>query len=300
MMISSTDMRGLSAPYGVRNAAAVSRVMFVPSKRISPLVDGSSRISKRPRVDLLQPDSPTRPSVSPDWMVSATSSTARNGILCRCRKPPVRMAKCLVRPSASTSGVTFRPPPELGCRPRCDQVRSWNVPMHGDHKRLHLHADLAEAVGVPRVNIFTGENGLPLENDESGARWGKPEQSGMVFVDGVEIGDVADVALRDRRMLSADGIFIVVATIAAQDGSSVVPPEVLARGVPFIDDTGDQFVDELREAVEDALDRAAEQGIHDIEPLRAVAARRSGELHLRPSQASADGAARRRRSLNQT
>ena len=57
----------------------------------------------------------------------------------------------------------------------------------------------------------------------------------MVFVDGVDIGDVTDVALRDRRMLSADGIFIIVATVSEQDGSSVVPPEVLARGVPFLD-----------------------------------------------------------------
>jgi ribonuclease J len=88
----------------------------------------------------------------------------------------------------------------------------------------------------------------------------------MVFVDGVDIGDVADVALRDRRMLSADGIFIVVATVSEQDGSSVVPPEVLARGVPFLDE-GDGFVDELREAVEDTLDRAAEQRITDIDAL---------------------------------
>ncbi len=55
----------------------------------------------------------------------------------------------------------------------------------------------------------------------------------MIFVDGVEIGDVADVALRDRRMLSADGIFVVVVTIAEQDGSSVAEPEVIFRGVPF-------------------------------------------------------------------
>jgi ribonuclease J len=142
------------------------------------------------------------------------------------------------------------------------------MPMHGDHKRLHLHAGLAEAVGVPRENIFTLDNGLPLEIDAKGARVGKQEKAGMVFVDGVEIGDVADVALRDRRTLSADGIFIVVATIAAQDGSSVVPPEVLARGVPFIDDANDAFLDDLREAVEDALDRAAEQHISDIEPLQ--------------------------------
>ena len=54
----------------------------------------------------------------------------------------------------------------------------------------------------------------------------------MIFVDGVDIGDVADVALRDRRMLSADGIFVVVATISEQDGSSVAEPEVILRGVP--------------------------------------------------------------------
>jgi len=142
------------------------------------------------------------------------------------------------------------------------------MPVHGDHRRLALHAELARAVGVPPENIFTADNGLPLEIDGRGARLGKPEQAGMVFVDGVEIGDVADVALRDRRMLSADGIFIVVATVSAQDGSSVVPPEVLARGVPFLSGDADAFLDELREAVEDSLDRAAAQQIADIEPLQ--------------------------------
>jgi ribonuclease J len=103
------------------------------------------------------------------------------------------------------------------------------LPVHGDHKRMHLHARLAEAVGIDPDDIFKGENGLPLEIDERGARFGEPEQSGMIFVDGVDIGDPADVALRDRRMLSADGIFIVVATVSEQDGESVAPPEVIFR-----------------------------------------------------------------------
>src|ERR671931_2080018 len=110
------------------------------------------------------------------------------------------------------------------------------MPVHGDFKRIRLHAQLAEAVGIEPDCVLRGENGLPLEIDERGARFGSREQSGMIFVDGVDIGDVADVALRDRRMLSADGIFIVVATISEQDGTSVVAPEVLARGVPFLDD----------------------------------------------------------------
>jgi len=91
--------------------------------------------------------------------------------------------------------------------------------------------------------------GLPLDIDERGARFGSPEQSGMIFVDGVEIGDMADVALRDRRMLSADGIFIVVVTIAEQDGRSVADPEVIFRGVPFLDQA-DELLEEIRATVE--------------------------------------------------
>jgi ribonuclease J len=143
------------------------------------------------------------------------------------------------------------------------------MPVHGDFKRMLLHSKLAEAVGVPAENVFRVENGVPLEIDASGARLGKPETAGMVFVDGVDIGDVTDVALRDRRMLSADGIFIVVATISEQDGSSVVAPEVLARGVPFLDDGG-EIIEELRNAVEDSLDRAAEQRITEIEVLESM------------------------------
>ena len=141
------------------------------------------------------------------------------------------------------------------------------MPFHGDYKRILLHSQLAEAVGVHPSNIFRGENGRPLELDESGARFGANERAGMIFVDGVDIGDVTDVALRDRRMLSADGIFIVVATISEQDGSSVVAPEVLARGVPFLDDDG-TIVEEVRQAVEDSLDRAADQRITEIEVLQ--------------------------------
>src|SRR3712207_310335 len=143
------------------------------------------------------------------------------------------------------------------------------MPMHGDHKRILLHARLAEAVGVPREGIFRSQNGTPLEITASGARLGEPEHHGLVFVDGVDIGDPADVALRDRRMLSADGILIVVATISEEDGSSVVAPEVLARGVPFLDD-GDSFFDAVRDAVEDALDRAADQQITETEVVEQI------------------------------
>jgi ribonuclease J len=141
------------------------------------------------------------------------------------------------------------------------------MPVHGDHRRLRLHGELAEAVGIPTERIFRGENGSPLEIDGSGARFGGREQAGMIFVDGVDVGDIEDVALRDRRMLSADGIFIVVATISEQDGRSVVPPEVIFRGVPFLEEQ-DGFVDELRGAVDDSLVRSAVEEIREIDLLQ--------------------------------
>jgi ribonuclease J len=141
------------------------------------------------------------------------------------------------------------------------------MPFHGDFKRLRLHSQLAEAVGVAPEDIFQGDNGLPLEIDTRGARFGSREQSGMIFVDGVEIGDMADVALRDRRMLSADGIFIVVVTIAEQDGHSVTDPEVIFRGVPFLDQA-DELLEEIRATVEATLKRAAKEQIREVDQLQ--------------------------------
>jgi len=120
---------------------------------------------------------------------------------------------------------------------------------------------------VPPEDIFQGDNGLPLDIDARGARFGKREQSGMIFVDGVEIGDMADVALRDRRMLSADGIFIVVVTIAEQDGSSVADPEVIFRGVPFLDQA-DELLEEIRATVDSSLRHAAREEIREVDLLQ--------------------------------
>jgi ribonuclease J len=141
------------------------------------------------------------------------------------------------------------------------------MPVHGDHKRLHLHAELAGAVGIPPERVFRGQNGLPLEIDRGGARFGDPERSGMIFVDGVDIGDPADVALRDRRMLSADGIFIVVVTIAEQDGRSVTDPEMILRGVPFMDEA-DELLEEIRAGVDATLARAAAEEIREVDQLQ--------------------------------
>ena len=137
------------------------------------------------------------------------------------------------------------------------------MPVHGDHQRLRLHAGLAEAVGIERERIFQGRNGLPLEIDERGARFGEDVHAGVIFVDGVNVGEPDDVALRDRREISADGIFIVVATISSEDGAVVADPEVIFRGVAFLDEA-DALVEELKDVIEDSLEDAADAGTREL------------------------------------
>jgi len=137
------------------------------------------------------------------------------------------------------------------------------MPIHGDFQRLRLHAELAQSVGVKPECIFQGRNGLPLEIDADGARFGEDVHAGVIFVDGVNVGEPDDVALRDRREISADGIFIVVATISSDDGSVVADPEVIFRGVSFTAEA-DALVDELKDIVEDSLEEAAEAGTREL------------------------------------
>jgi ribonuclease J len=133
------------------------------------------------------------------------------------------------------------------------------MPVHGDYKRLRLHSELAEAVGIESERIFQGRNGLPLEVDGSGAGFGEDIHAGVIYVDGVNIGEPDDAALRDRREISADGIFIVVATISSDDGTIVADPEVIFRGVAFLEEA-DALVEDLKDLVEDQLDEAAKAG----------------------------------------
>jgi ribonuclease J len=138
------------------------------------------------------------------------------------------------------------------------------MPVHGDHKRLRLHAELAQAVGIDPADIFRGRNGLPLELDESGAGFGEDIHAGTMYVDGVNIGDPDDAALRDRREISADGIFIVVVTISSDDGAVVADPEVIFRGVAFVEEA-DALVEELSDLVEDAIEEAADAGTREVD-----------------------------------
>ena len=92
------------------------------------------------------------------------------------------------------------------------------MPVHGEFRMLAAHAQLAREGGVPEDRIVLAENGSVVELRDGVPRIVDEVEAGMTFVDGLGVGDVHDVALRDRRRLSEDGILIVVATLAAQDG----------------------------------------------------------------------------------
>ena len=104
------------------------------------------------------------------------------------------------------------------------------MPVHGEFRMLAAHARLAEESGVPEEAILVAENGAVVELTPKGASIVDQIETGVTLVDGLGVGDVADVALRDRRHLAEDGVLIVVTTLASSDGNIVASPELIARG----------------------------------------------------------------------
>src|SRR5262245_34591799 len=105
------------------------------------------------------------------------------------------------------------------------------MPIHGEYRMLAAHAKLAREAGVPEDRIILADNGSVVELARGGARLVDRVDAGVAFVDGLRVGDVQDVALRDRRRLADDGVLIVVTTLASSDGGEIAPHEVIARGV---------------------------------------------------------------------
>ncbi len=137
------------------------------------------------------------------------------------------------------------------------------VPIHGEYRHLSLHAKLAQSVGVPKENIFVLEDGDILElNPQAGKITGKVS-AGNVYVDGLSVGDIGSVVLRNRRMLSRDGIVVVIIAINRQTGKLVGRPDIVSRG--FVDTRESKdMIEESRDLVARTLDhsgtRPAESG----------------------------------------
>ena len=138
------------------------------------------------------------------------------------------------------------------------------MPIHGEYRMLAAHAQLARDAGVPANAIVMAENGSVVELSPRGAKLADRVESGVTFVDGLGVGDVRDVALRDRRRLSEDGVLIVVTTLAASNGGDPAPPELIARGLAETD----ELIAELREEADRVLRQLTADDITEIKLLQ--------------------------------
>jgi ribonuclease J len=134
----------------------------------------------------------------------------------------------------------------------------WFIPIHGERRHLSHHARLATEVGIPADHVIIAEDGDLVEMGET-VRIAGRVPAGMTLVDGLGIGDVGELVLRDRRKLSADGVVVVVVTIDAHHGELVAGPDLVNRGF-VLDETSGDILEEARNRVMLSLkDSAASQ-----------------------------------------
>lgn len=126
------------------------------------------------------------------------------------------------------------------------------MPVHGEYKHLKLHANLAENLGINKENIFISDLGKVLELTATSAKISTSVPSGRVFVDGLGIGDVGSVVLRDRKLLSEDGLIIVVLTLEAGTGNIVAGPDVISRGFVYVKES-ERLMDQVREITKSSI-----------------------------------------------
>ncbi|HEY6152038.1 MAG TPA: ribonuclease J [Gaiellaceae bacterium] len=139
------------------------------------------------------------------------------------------------------------------------------MPVHGEFRMLAAHARLAREGGVPEDRIVLAENGSVVELEDGVPRLVDRIEAGVTFVDGLGVGDVQDVALRDRRHLSEDGVLIVVATLTGSNGAVAGQPELIARGLAEPDA---ELLDEMREEAQRVLSELLADDVSEIKLLQ--------------------------------
>ncbi len=143
------------------------------------------------------------------------------------------------------------------------------IPIHGEYRMLRQHGKLAEATGIPAENIFLIENGDVIEFQRGKAAYGPKVHAGQILIDGLGVGDVGNIVLRDRKLLSQDGIFIVVVTLSKQNGSVISGPDIISRGFVYVRES-EELMDEAVQLVSATLKRCQEEANHDWSTLKST------------------------------
>ena len=136
------------------------------------------------------------------------------------------------------------------------------IPVHGEYRHLTAQAHVVEELGIPKENIFILSSGNVLELDENGASVTGSVQTGAILVDGLGVGDVGNVVLRDRQRLAEDGIIIVVMTLERRSNIVLSGPDIVSRGFVYVKESED-LMEHAREAVQEALDTCSARRIND-------------------------------------
>lgn len=143
------------------------------------------------------------------------------------------------------------------------------IPVHGEYRHLVKHAKLAAELGMPKENIFIGENGQILEFTRDKGYVAGRVTSGRVLIDGLGVGDVGNIVLRDRRQLSQDGIIIIVVTMDKTSGTVVAGPDIVSRGFVYVRES-EELMEDVKTRVEDALVHCEEEGITEWAALKSA------------------------------
>ncbi|MDF2668050.1 MAG: ribonuclease [Paenibacillus sp.] len=141
------------------------------------------------------------------------------------------------------------------------------IPIHGEYRMLRQHALLAEAVGIDREDIFIVENGDTVEIQGGVARRGSKVASGNTLIDGLGVGDVGNIVLRDRKLLSQDGILVVVVTLSKQDGAILSGPDIISRGFVYVRES-EGLLDEANRIVTNTLNRLMVENVNEWASLK--------------------------------
>ena len=136
------------------------------------------------------------------------------------------------------------------------------IPVHGEYRQLIAHSETAKKVGIPKENIVLMKNGRTLELNEETCKLTVPVPFGKVMVDGLGVGDVGNIVLRDRQHLSQDGLIIVVLTMDSETGEIVAGPDIISRGFVYVRES-ENLMDEVKILINAELQKCVEKHIVD-------------------------------------
>mgnify|MGYP002559642487 CR=1 FL=1 len=143
------------------------------------------------------------------------------------------------------------------------------IPVHGEYRQLIAHSETAQSMGIDKDNIIMLTNGRVLEIGENGAEFTGTVPSGRVLVDGLGVGDVGNIVLRDRQHLSQDGLIVIVLTMDSQTGEVVAGPDVISRGFVYVRES-ENLMDDVKNVVRHEIKKCEEKGIRDWSTIKST------------------------------